>query len=71
MTERNDTETESYRVEQGKRPAPDQQERMGDVPLAPSSAGIVGSPPRADESTSDADRKAAIERERDEAREVF
>ncbi len=71
MTERNDTETQSHREEQGKSAAADPRERMADVPLAPSSAGVVGSAPPSDESTADADRKAAAERERAERREVL
>jgi hypothetical protein len=71
MAERNDTETQSYREEQGKSAAPDPQERMADVPLAPSSAGVVGGAPQSDESTVDEDRKAAAERERAEGREVL
>jgi hypothetical protein len=59
MTERNDTETRSYREEQGKSPDADARERMADVPLAPSSAGVVGAPPRQEDSTVDADRAAA------------
>ena len=69
MSERNDTETQSHREEQGKSAAPDARERMADVPLAPSSAGIVGEPRRRGESTADADRDAAIERDREEGRE--
>jgi hypothetical protein len=68
MVERNDSETQSYREEQGKSAVPDQRERMADVPLAPSSAGIVGRPPRPDESTVDADREHA-QRERGEHRD--
>jgi hypothetical protein len=72
MSERIDeTETRSYREEQGKSADPSERERRGDVPLAPSSAGIVGGAPPADESTVDADRAAAAERERMEAREVL
>jgi hypothetical protein len=41
MGERNDNETQYYRQEQGKNPSPDQHERIGDVPLAPSSAGVI------------------------------
>lgn len=70
MAERNDTETQSYREEQGKSAAADPRERMADVPFAPSTAGVVGDAPPADESTADADRKAATERERAERREV-
>jgi hypothetical protein len=70
MAERNDTETQSYREEQGKSAAADPRERMADVPLAPSSAGVVGGAPQSEESTADADRKAA-ERERAERREVL
>jgi hypothetical protein len=71
MAERNDTETQSYREEQGKSAAPDPREHVADVPLAPSSAGIVGGAPRSDESTADADRAAAAERERAERREIL
>ena len=66
MSERDNTETQSYREEQGKSAAPDQRERMDDVPLAPSSAGVVGAPRRRGESPVDADRAAAAEREREE-----
>jgi hypothetical protein len=71
MSERNDSETQSYREEQGKSAAPDGRQRMGDVPLVPSSPAAVGEPRRRDESTIEADRDAAIERERQEGREVF
>jgi hypothetical protein len=71
MAERNDSETQSYREEQGKTGASDERERMADVPLAPSSAGIVGEPRRRGESTVDADRAAASEREREDHREVM
>ena len=71
MSERNDTESQSYREEQGKKAAPDARERMADVPLAPSSAGIVGAPPRRNESPVAADRDAAVERGTDESHEVF
>lgn len=36
-----DTETESYRVEQGKAPREDPRDRMGDVPLAFGSGGVL------------------------------
>jgi hypothetical protein len=71
MSERNDSETQSYREEQGKPAVPDGRERMGDVPLAPSSAGIVGAARRSEESTTDADRQAAEERQATERGEVF
>jgi hypothetical protein len=74
VSERNDTETQSYREEQGKRAAPDARERIADVPLAPSSAGIVGEPRRRGESPLEADRDAAAERDREreaEHREVM
>jgi hypothetical protein len=72
MTNRNDTETRSYREEQRKPADADGRERMADVPLAPSSAGIVGAPPAPDGSSADADR-AAARREPDavERGEVF
>ncbi len=70
MSERNDTETQSYREEQGKSAAPDPRERMADVPLAPSSAGVVGDAPPPDESTVDADRER-VERERADRHEVL
>ena len=67
MSERDDTETPSYREEQGKEPAPaDPRERQADVPLAPSTAGVVGAAPPADAgevSTVDAERDAAAARE--------
>ncbi len=59
MSERNDTETQSYREEQGKPANPDQRERMADVPLAPSSAGIVGEVRRRPERSADVTRSAA------------
>jgi hypothetical protein len=71
MSERNDTETQSYRAEQGKSAAPDQRERMANVPIAPSSAGVIGSAPPSDESTADADRERAAEGERGESREIL
>jgi hypothetical protein len=71
VSERNDTETRSYREEQGKSASPDVRERMADVPLAPSSAGIVGAPRRRGESSVAADRDAAAERETEERPEVF
>jgi hypothetical protein len=71
MADRNDTETQSYREEQGKSAAPDPRERMGDVPLAPSSAGVVGGAPRSEESTTDVDREQAAERERAKSREIL
>jgi hypothetical protein len=71
MSERNDTETQSYREEQGKRAAPDPREGLADVPLAPSSAGIVGAPRRRGESPVEADRAAAAERDQEEHREVM
>ena len=64
MSERDDTETQSYREEQGKSPAPDPRQRMADVPLAPSSAGVVGRVP-ADRSTIDAEREVAEQRDDD------
>jgi hypothetical protein len=43
MTERNsDTETPSYREDQGKRAKPDPRARQSDVPVAPPSAGVLG-----------------------------
>jgi hypothetical protein len=71
MADRDDTETESFRQEQGKPPRPDPRERMADVPLAPSSAGIVGGQPPAEESTTDADREQAAERQRIKRREIL
>jgi hypothetical protein len=41
------------------------------VPLAPSSAGVVGGSPPSDGSTADADREQAAERERAEGREIL
>jgi hypothetical protein len=72
MTERNDTETRSYREEQGKPADADGRQRTDDVPLAPSSAGIVGAPRRRDASSDEADG-AADERGSDavERGEVF
>jgi hypothetical protein len=71
MAERDSNETESFRQEQGKKPLPDPRERLADVPLAPSSAGIVGGQPPAEESTTDADREQAVERERIKRREIL
>ena len=40
---RSDTDTESLRVERGERGGPrDPRDAMGDVPLAPHSAGVLG-----------------------------
>ena len=66
MTQPDDTETQSYREEQGKPPKPTQEERMGDVPLVPGSAGIVRGPPPSDETAVDEEREIAAERERPE-----
>jgi hypothetical protein len=71
MAERDSNETESFRQEQGKKPLPDPRERLADVPLAQSSAGIVGAHSRAEESTTDADREQAAERERIKRREIL
>jgi hypothetical protein len=69
--ERNDTETQSYREEQGKSATPNQRERIGDVPLTTSSAGVVGGARRDEESTVEADRQAAERRAEADRGEVF
>ena len=71
MGERNDNETQSYRQEQGKNPSPDQHERIGDVPLAPSSAGVIRGAPLQEESTVDVDREEARRRAEPDRGEVF
>jgi hypothetical protein len=71
VSERDNTETQSHREEQGKSAAPDPRERMDDVPLAPSTAGIVGEPRRRGESPYEGDRDAAAERDREERGEVM
>jgi hypothetical protein len=71
MSERNDTETQSYREEQGKSGMPDQRDRIADVPVVPSSAGVVRGAAPEGESTVDTDRNEAAEREHAEHREVF
>ncbi len=63
-----DTETASYRLEQGKSPdTPDPRARMADVPLAPSSAGAVGAGAEPEPTTADADRAAAEARQAGQA----
>ena len=62
MKEHSDTETQSYREEQGKRPEPDPRERMADVPIVPSSAGVIGKPPEQEPGSADEDRAAAEQR---------
>ena len=42
--DRDDAETESYRAEQGKAPREDPRDRMGDVPLAFGSGGVLVGP---------------------------
>jgi hypothetical protein len=55
-----DTESESLREEQGKRPIHTPAERMADVPLAPHSAGALGHAAATDDSdVSDADDREA------------
>ena len=59
-----DTETQSYREEQGKAPQPDPRDRMADVPITFSSdgsGGIVGSAPEPSPVPGDAERAAAAE----------
>lgn len=59
MSERDDTETESLREERGGSAAPDPRERLGEVPIAPHSAGIVGGASAEEPSTADEDREQA------------
>lgn len=71
MAERSDSETQSHREEQGKSAPPDVRALMADVPLAPSSAGVLGGAGSVEDSTTDADRRQAAERERIERREIL
>lgn len=61
-----DTETPSLREEQGKPPFETPAEEMADVPVAPHSAGALGSSAKHEDSDSSvaADRKAAERRDR-------
>lgn len=61
MRDDSDTHTESYRLEQGKQARPDPRERQADVPLAPSSAGVLGHV-EPETTTVDEDREAAEKR---------
>lgn len=61
-----DTHTESYRIEQGKPGRPDPRERQADVPIAPSTAGVLGHVPDEEQTTVDEDREAAKRRARGE-----
>jgi len=63
-----DTETQSFREEQGKPPLPDPRDRMKDVPLAPSSAGVVAGPPPEEQTTVEEEREAAERRAREAKR---
>ena len=66
MKHRDDTETQSYREEQGKKPEPDPREGMADVPIVPSSAGVIGKAPEPESTTVDEDRAAAETRSDEE-----
>ena len=57
MAERNNTESESYREEQGKSPQLDPREAMAKVPLAPSSGGILEREPPEEKTTADTERE--------------
>lgn len=62
-----DTETPSYREEQGKPPFETPGERIADVPIAPHSAGALGSSAgrQEDEVSDAADREAAEKRRKE------
>lgn len=59
-----DSETQSYREEQGERDAPDPRGEMADVPIIPSSAAVPLGPRAEEPTTADEDRAAAERRDR-------
>jgi hypothetical protein len=54
-----DTSTDSLRKERGEPSPPDPRERLADVPLGPSSIGVVGEGPRSEPTEAERERDGA------------